>query len=170
MNLRAALFLPFYWQLFPQHFLCRLSYFRHLFWWGTLALVLARRFLSVKDQFPNLPLPSEIAQHWPDGGIKLPIWQTITDQRYAKEIPDAWIRKTIPNGTTSMLKYGKQFGCPKLAKKLRKFEWNNLKKGQKIMLLTNYFSAVTFVQKNVGQKEPKKSDQNTKNMSHIQVS
>ena len=27
MNLRAALFLPFYWQLFPQHFLCRCRIF-----------------------------------------------------------------------------------------------------------------------------------------------
>ena len=104
MNLRAALFLPFYWQLFPQHFLCRLSYFRHLFWWGTLA----RRFLSVKDQFPNLPLPSEIAQHWPDGGIKLPIWQTITDQRYQMreyENDTKW-----DNINANLMK---QFRCPK---------------------------------------------------------
>ena len=120
MNLRAALFLPFYWQLFPQHFLCRLSYFRHLFWWGTL---LARRFLSVKDQFPNLPLPSEIAQHWPDGGIKLPIWQTITDQRYAKEIPDESVNtKTIYQmlAKTSMFIWSsRQFRCPKLSKYLK---------------------------------------------------
>ena len=91
MNLRAALFLPFYWQLFPQHFLCRCRifviclvsiprtstcYYRVGFYLQRISFLICRSHQKLLNI--DLMLAASASRT-----IKLPIWQTIRQSQIA---------------------------------------------------------------------------------------